>query len=89
MKYETEQDIRREFCKPKDRVISAILASRRASKRRVFYVHPQLAAAYGVNPKQLGRTLDDLEGRLVVTVESTRGRYRRIRLVDRFEFGDF
>jgi hypothetical protein len=47
-----------------------------------FFVAPHVARRWGLDRRQLAKTLDALEAAgLITTVERKRGRYRRIRLV--------
>lgn len=79
--YELEADIRRDFTKTGDRIVSAIIAAARISRVPEFYIPPSLAGSYGLTSKQLNRGLDALEGRLIETARSKRGAYRRVRLL--------
>ena len=86
--YELEHDIRRKFTTVGDRVISAAILARRASRKEVFFIPPAIAGSYGLTPRDLSRTLDRLEGHLFATVESRRGRYRRIRFLQPYVLED-
>jgi hypothetical protein len=61
------------------------MAARRSSGREVFFVPPQIANLYGLTPRDLCWALDDLEGRVTVTVGSKHGRFRMIRLANTWE----
>jgi hypothetical protein len=69
----------------RSRTILAIMAARRSSGREVFFVPPQIANLYGLTPRDLCWALDDLEGRVTVTVGSKQGKFRQVRLADRWE----
>lgn len=86
--YELEHDIRRDFSTVQDRVISAAIVSCRTSKSPTFYIPPAIAGSFGLTPRDITRTLDRLEGKLFVTVESQKGRYRRVRFLPPYVLED-
>ena len=86
--YELEHDIRRDFTTVQDRVISAAIVSCRISKSSTFYIPPVIAGSFGLTPRDVYRTLDKLEGKLFATVESHKGRYRRIRFLPPYALED-
>ena len=79
-----EQKGYRELFPPSARTWLAVGDAARGAKVKsaadVFFVAPRVAARFGLDPKKLHRGLDYLEARgWIVTVESRRGKFRRIR----------
>lgn len=80
-----ERDALRELGDRKTRTILAVYLARRSARRLHFFVHPDLAKLYGLSPSDLNWALDRLEGELVETLGSKKGRYRKLRLIPDFE----
>jgi hypothetical protein len=80
-----ERDALLLFGDRKTRAIIAIYHALRSAKKAEFFVHPDIAKRWSLSPADLNWALDRLEGKLVETVGSTKGRYRMMRLVTQFE----
>ena len=77
-----EVDLRSEFGSTLDRTIGAVLMAARLSKKEVFFVGRGARKRFGLSPNMLNKGLNRLERESVLeTVESKKGRYRRIRLL--------
>ncbi|MDQ8191574.1 hypothetical protein [Roseibacillus persicicus] len=73
-----------------DRVSRAILAvyhARRTAQSEEFFVAPQIAKLNRLSPADLNWALDKLEGKVMTTVSSKKGRWRTIRLLPHLEKG--
>jgi hypothetical protein len=81
----TERDVLREFGDRRTRAILAILTARRSARSVDFFVPPHIANLFHLAPKDLCWALQKLEGVLVNTVTSTKGRFRKVRLAPRWE----
>ena len=65
-----------------DRTIGAVFLSKHLAKREVFFVGLGSRNRFNLTPNQLRKGLDKLEERGVLeTVDSRRGKYRRIRIL--------
>jgi hypothetical protein len=80
-----ERDAIRLFGDRKTRAILAIYHARRSAKKAEFFVHPDIAKVNGLSPSQLNWALGELEGVLIETLDSKKGRYRTIRLLPQFD----
>lgn len=76
----TERDALVAFGDRKARAILAVFMARRSAKRNEFFVARSIAERFGLGVRDLNWALDKLEGELVETVESRKGRFRVIRL---------
>lgn len=80
-----ERDALRLFGDRKSRAILAIYHARRSAKKTEFFVHPDITKRWNLSPTDLNWAVDKLEGKLVVTIGSKKGRYRMLRLLPQFE----
>ena len=64
-----------------DRTIGAVALSKHLAKRDVFFVGRGARERFNLTPNQLRKGLDKWEGKLWETVESQKGKYRRIRIL--------
>jgi hypothetical protein len=69
----------------RSRAILAAMAARRSSGRQVFFVAPHIAEYFGLTPRDLHWALDALEDIVVQTVGSKQGKFRKIRLLSKWE----
>ncbi len=81
----TERDILREFGDRRTRAVLAILTARRSSGCPEFFVPPHIAALFYLTPKDLSWALQDLEGKLVNTRSSIKGKFRKVCLLPEWE----
>ena len=80
-----ERDMLSKFGDRRSRAILAILAARRSSGRKEFFVPPQIAELFHITPRDLCWALDDLEGKVTETLGSIQGKFRKVRLLDEWE----
>ncbi|MDB4759250.1 hypothetical protein OAF99_02805 [Akkermansiaceae bacterium] len=69
----------------KTRTILAVFHARRLAKSLEFFVSPKVAEFHNLKPKDLNWGLERLEGKLTITVEQRKGRFRRLRLLPCYE----
>jgi len=81
----TERDMLRQFGDRRTRAILAIVTSRRSARTCKFFVPPHIAELYRLTSRDLCWAFKQLEGEILDTVESTKGRFRRIRLLPGWE----
>lgn len=81
----TERDILRELGDRRTRAVLAILTARRSSGCLEFFVPPHIATLFRLSPKDLCWALKDMDGTLLRTVGSTKGKFRKIRLLPEWE----
>lgn len=81
----TERNILREFGDRRTRAILAILTARRSSGSLEFFVPPHIAGLFNLTPKDLSWALQDLEGKLVNTRSSIKGKFRKVCLLPAWE----
>lgn len=67
------------------RAILAVFHARRCAQGKEFFVPPHIAKLNGLSPSDLSWALGKLEGKLVVTQYSEKGKWRMLRLVPEFE----
>ena len=80
-----ERDAIRLFGDRKTRAILAIYHARRSARKTEFFIHPDIANVNLLSPSQLNWALNELEGVMIETLDSKKGRYRTIRLLPQFE----
>lgn len=80
-----ERDILSELGDRRTRAILAILMARRCAGVPVFFVPPHIAARFSLSPQDLSWALRSLDGQLVQTVRSTKGKFRHLRLLPEWE----
>lgn len=80
-----ERDALHLFSDRKARAILAIYHARRSARKTEFFVHPDITKRWSLTPTDLNWALDRLEGKLVETIGSKKGRYRMLRLLPQFE----
>lgn len=75
----------REFGDRRTRAVLAVFTSRRSARSEVFFVPPQIAKLYRLSPRDLCWALGVLEGSLLQAVGTTKGKFRKIRLLPEWE----
>lgn len=75
----------REYGDRKTRAILAVFLARRSAHKEIFFVAPSIAQLHNLSASDLNWALDRLEGDVLETRESRRGKFRTIRLLPRFE----
>lgn len=80
-----ERDALRLFGDRKTRAILALFHARRSARAEEFFVPPHIAKLNNLSPGDLNWALDKLEGKLVVTRGSKRGKWRMLRLLPELE----
>ena len=80
-----ERDILSELGDRRTRAILAIVMARRCAGLPVFFVPPHIATRFLLSPHDLSWALRSLDGQLVETVGSTKGKFRRLRLLPEWE----
>lgn len=81
----TERNVLREVGDRRTRAVLAIFHARRSARKETFFVPPQIAAIYRLKPADLCWALDALDGVVVETVGTTKGKFRTVRLLPRWE----
>ena len=81
----TERDILRELGDRRTRAVLAIVTARRSSGCLEFFVPPHIADLFKLTPKDLSWALQDLEGKLVNTRNSIKGKFRKVCLLPVWE----
>ena len=81
----TERDILRKFGDRRTRAILAVLTARRSSGCLNFFIPPHIAALFNLTPKDLCWALKDLEGKLIATRSSCKGKFRKVCLLPEWE----
>lgn len=80
-----ERDALLQFGDRRTRAILAIFASRRGAGKPVFFVPPHIAEYFRLTPRDLFWAHSELEGKLLETIGSKRGKFRRVRLLPEWE----
>jgi len=80
-----ERDLLCQFGDRRTRAILAIMMARRSAQTTEFFVPPEIADRFGLTARDLCWAYNDLEGKLLKTITSTKGKFRRVRLLPEVE----
>jgi hypothetical protein len=76
-----ERDLLCQFGDRRTRAVLAIMMARRCARTPEFFIPPQIAERFGLSARDLCWALNDLEGKLLKTITSTKGKFRKVRLL--------